>query len=164
MRRWQKQIVKTVLPYVGITVLLVILCWIDYRLYLGVLQLDWISVPYVLAIACIRGAQATKKQHDKPKAKHFIIVCVLTLSLISMPLGFWMFCPTFTTEQAREKLVQNEIIQVHFSEKAYATMPSESPLGKFIQSGYLFPAIKTDGRQATIFFDPVSGSWSWLVE
>ena len=51
-----------ILPYIGVTALLVILCWADHELYWGVFQLEWLSVAYVLAMACVRGAQGAKRQ------------------------------------------------------------------------------------------------------
>ena len=159
----QRQIVKTILPYIGVTVLLVILCWADHELYWGVFQLEWLSVSYVLAIACVRGAQGAKRQCAAPRIRQGIITGVLVLALISMPLGFWLFHPMFTVEQAKEQLLQSETIEAISSSADSMTMPTEPALGRFIQSGYVFSATKKDGSQATLFFDPVSGNWSWLT-
>lgn len=163
MHKWQRQIVKTILPYIGVTALLVILCWADHELYWGVFQLEWLSISYVLAMACVRGAQGAKRQCAAPGIRRYVISSVLVLSLISMPLGFWLFRPTFTVKQAKEQLVQSEMIGVISSSADYAIIPTEPALGKFIQSGYVFSVTKKDGSQATLFFDPISGNWSWLT-
>ena len=163
LHKWQRQIAKTLLPYIGVTALVAVLCWADHELYWGVFQLEWLSVSYVLAIACVRGAQSVKRQCATPRIRQCIITGVLVLALISMPLGFWLFHPTFTVKQAKEQLLQSETIEaISFSEDN-TTIPTETALGKFIQSGYVFSATKKDGSEATLFFDPVSGNWSWLT-
>lgn len=163
MHKWQRQIVKTLLPYIGVTALMAVLCWADHEFYWGVFQLEWLSVSYVLAMACVRGVQGAKRQCAKPRIRQCVMTGVLILALISMPLGFWLFRPTFTVKQAKEQLVQSEMIGAISSSADYTIIPTEPALGKFIQSGYVFSVTKKDGSQATLFFDPVSGNWSWLT-
>lgn len=163
MHKWQRQIVKTLLPYIGVTALMAVLCWADHEFYWGVFQLEWLSVSYVLAMACVRGVQGAKRQCAKPRIRQCVMTGVLILALISMPLGFWLFRPTFTVKQAKEQLVQSEMIGAISSSADYTIIPTEPALGKFIQSGYVFSVTKKDGSQGTLFFDPVSGNWSWLT-